>query len=94
MHDILADLHERAHLLEQELRAENARYEHLVAELKAEHEASLEHMRAQLLLANKLLDFTTWHHNVRTVLAAHIAAAEAAESSIVRSIKAGASQNV
>ena len=90
MHDILADLRERAYLLERELTTENARYEHLVTELKAKHEASLEHMRAQLLLANKLLDFTTWHHNVRTVLTAHIAAAQAAENSIAESMKARA----
>jgi hypothetical protein len=88
MHDIRADLTERAHLLQQEISAENARFDLLVVELKREHDNALEHMRAQLRLANKLIEFTAWHHNVRTVLAAHIAAAEAAESSIVASLKA------
>jgi hypothetical protein len=90
MHDILADLRERAQLLEQQISAENARFDRAVAELKAEEETALQHLRAQLLLANKLLDFTAWHHNVRTVLAAHIAAAEAAENSIALSMKAAA----
>jgi hypothetical protein len=90
MDDIRADLNERAYLLHQEISAENARFDQLVVELKREHDSALEHMRAQLRLANKLLEFTAWHHNVRTVLAAHIAAAEAAENSIVASLKAGA----
>lgn len=90
MHDIRADLRERAYLLEQEISAENARFDQLVGELKRKHDNALQHMRAQLRLANKLIEFTAWHHNVRTVLAAHIAVAEAAESSIMASLKAGA----
>ena len=90
MHDILADLRERAQFLEHQIGAENARFDRAVADLKVEEENALHYLRAQLLLANKLLDFTAWHHNVRTVLAAHIAAAEAAEHSIALSIKAGA----
>jgi hypothetical protein len=90
MDDIRADLNERANLLQQEISAENARFDQLVIELKREHDNALEHMRGQLRLANKLLEFTAWHHNVRTVLAAHIAAAEAAENSIMASLKAGA----
>ena len=88
MDDIRADLNERAYLLQQEISAENARFDQMVVELKREHDNALDQMRAQLRLANKLLEFTAWHHNVRTVLAAHIAAAEAAESSIVASLKA------
>ncbi len=90
MHDIVADLRERAQLLERQISAENARFDRAVAELKAEEENALQHLRAQLLLANKLIDFTAWHHNVRTVLTAHIAAAEAAEHSIALSMKASA----
>lgn len=90
MHDIRADLRERAYLLQQEIGAENARFDRLVVELKQKHDNALEHMRAQLRLANKLIEFTAWHHNVRTVLAAHIAAAEAAENSIMASLKEGA----
>jgi hypothetical protein len=90
MHDIRADLTERACLLQQEISAENARFDQLVVELRQKHHSTLEHMRAQLRLANKLIEFTAWHHNVRTVLAAHIAAAQAAEYSIVASLKAGA----
>ncbi|MGD9502493.1 MAG: hypothetical protein AB7V40_08400 [Methyloceanibacter sp.] len=90
MHDIRADLRERAYLLQQEIGAENARFDRMVVELKQKHDNALEHMRAQLRLANKLLEFTAWHDNVRTVLTAHIAAAEAAESSIMASLKQGA----
>lgn len=90
MHDIRADLRERAYLLQQEIGAENARFDRLVVELKQQHDNALEHMRAQLRLANKLIEFTAWHHNVRTVLAAHVAAAEAAENSIMASLKENA----
>jgi hypothetical protein len=89
MHDIRADLRERAYLLQQEIGAENARFDRLVVELRQRHDNEVGHMRAQLRLANKLIEFTAWHHNVRAVLTAHVAAAEAAESSIMASLKEG-----
>lgn len=89
MRDILVDLRDRAHFLEQELHAENTRFHQMVSQLKAERDSALEHLEAQLLLANKLIEFTAWHHKVRTVLAAHIAVAEVAEDSIARSLQAG-----
>ncbi|HEX5930879.1 MAG TPA: hypothetical protein VFY74_03865 [Methyloceanibacter sp.] len=90
MRDILADLRDRARFLEQEIHAENARFDQQVSGLTAERDGAIQHMRAQLLLANKLIEFTAWHHKVRTVLAAHIAVAEIAENSIARSLQAGA----
>jgi hypothetical protein len=52
----------------------------LVSRLKAEQDSKLEHLRAQLRLANKLLQFTVWQDQVRAELATRIAAAEAAEN--------------
>jgi hypothetical protein len=85
MRDILVDLRDRANFLEQEIHAENTQFDQMVSQLKADRDSALEHLGAQLLLANKLLEFTAWHHRVRTVLAAHIAVAEVAENSIARS---------
>jgi hypothetical protein len=85
MRDIVGDLQARAKLLAEKISAENARFEKLVAEIKAKQDSNLEHLRAQLRLVNKLLEFTAWHDNMRSVLAARIAVAEAAEISIKKS---------
>jgi len=79
MRDISGDLQGRADRLNEQISAENARFESLVLQLKTKREGSLEPLRAQLRLAHKLLEFTAWHHNVRAELTARIAAAEAAE---------------
>ena len=42
---------------------------------------------AQLSLVNKLLEYAAWHDNVRANLAARIAVAEVAETSIRKSIE-------
>jgi hypothetical protein len=44
-------------------------------------------LQAQLRLAQKLLEFAAWHERVRADLAARIAVAEVAESSIRKSIE-------
>jgi len=80
MQDIRADLRDRAHSVAQQISAENARFESVVSRLKAEQDSKLEHLRAQLRLANKLLQFTVWQDQVRAELATRIAAAEAAEN--------------
>ena len=85
MRDIRADLRDRAHLVAQQISAENTRFESLVSRLKAEQDSRLEHLRAQLRLANKLLEFTVWQSEVRAALAARIAVAEAAENLIKNS---------
>ena len=82
MRDIRGDLQDRAALFEQQISIENSRFERVVWQLKTEHDNQLEHLRAQLRLANKLLEFTDWHHNLCATLAARIAVAEAAETSI------------
>ena len=78
MHDISSDLKGRAERLKAEIGAENARFEHLLQQLRAKQEVSLQPLRAQLRLAHKLLEFTA--------LAARIAAAEAAENFIRKSL--------
>ena len=82
MRDIRGDLQDRAALFAQQISIENARFERVISHLKAEHDTQLEHLRAQLRLANKLLEFTDWHHNVCATLAARIAVAELAEAAI------------
>ena len=85
MRDIRADLRDRAHSVAEQISAENARFESLVSRLKAEQDSKLEHLRAQLRLANKLLGFTVWQDKLRAELAARIALAEAAETLIKKS---------
>jgi hypothetical protein len=85
MRDIRADLRDRAHSVAHEISAENVRFESLVSQMKSEQDSKLEHLRAQLRLANKLIDFTVWHDNVRAELTTRIAAAEAVENLIKKS---------
>jgi hypothetical protein len=86
MRDICADLRDRANLVVQQINSENIRFESLIAQLRAEHDNSLGHLRAQLRLANKLLEFTVWQSEMRAALAARIAVAEEAENLIKNSI--------
>ena len=51
MHDISSDLKGRAERLKAEIGAENARFEHLLQQLRAKQEVSLQPLRAQLRLA-------------------------------------------
>jgi hypothetical protein len=55
MRDIRGDLLGRAERLKQQIGAENARFETLLLQLTTKQDSSLEHLRAQLRLANKLL---------------------------------------
>ena len=82
MRQLRAELQDRADLIAQQISAENARFESLVSQLRAEQASKLDHLRAQLRLANKLVEFAAWEQNVRTTLAAHIAAAEAAKRTL------------
>jgi hypothetical protein len=86
MRDIRADLKDRAHTVAQQISAEKVRFESLVSQLKAEQDSKLEHLRAQLRLANKLLEFTAWQDKVRSELANRIAVAEATENLIKKSL--------
>ena len=89
MRDIRADLQDRARSVAHQISAEDACFESLMSRLRAEQDSKLEHLRAQLRLANKLLEFTAWHDNLRADLAARIAVAEVAEISIRKSLVAG-----
>ena len=80
MRDIRVDLRDRANSVAQQIGVESLRFESLVSQLKAEQDSKLEHLRAQLRLANKLLEFTVWQDKVRADLATRIAVAEAAEN--------------
>ena len=64
------------------IRSEDARFESLVSQLKAHQDRELQPLKAQLRLANKLLDFTVWHDRLRADLSARIAVAEAVENLI------------
>ena len=94
MRDIRADLRDRAQSVAQQISAEDARFESLVSQLKIEQDSKLEHLRAQLRLANKLLEFTAWHDRVRAQLVARIAVSEAAENFIKKSFGTAAEQTI
>ena len=56
--NIRGDLQDRADMFEGQIGVENTRFERLILQLKTEHDNKLEHLRAQLRLANKLLEVT------------------------------------
>ena len=89
MRDIRGDLQDRVDMIEQQIHLENARLEQLILRLKAEQDHKVEHLRAHLRLANKLLEFMDWQHNVCDTLGARIAAAEEAEIEIWKSLGTG-----
>jgi hypothetical protein len=82
MRDIREDLRARARLVDQQINKENTRFETLVSQLKAEQDRRLEHLRAQLCSARKLLGFMDWHSKLRGELTSRIAVAEAVENLI------------
>jgi len=86
MRDIRSDLQERVHSVAQQINAENAGFDCLISQIAAAHESELEHLRAQLRLANKLIDFTVWHERLCAQLSARVAVAEAAENLIKLSL--------
>ena len=85
MRDIRTDLQDRVISVVHQISAENARFASLVSQIESEQNSKLTHLRAQLRLANKLIEFTFWHDNLRVELAARISAAEAVESMIKKS---------
>ncbi len=89
MRDIRGDLRDRADRLEQQINAETLQFDKVMLRLRTKLDGDLQQLRAQLQLVNKLLEFATWHDNVRASLAARIAVAEVAETSIRQSIAAG-----
>jgi hypothetical protein len=81
MRDIRSDLQDRVNLVRQQIRAEQAQFEVLTAQLKREHDRRLEDLRAQLQAVTRLLQFATWHHDVRMAVARALALAATAEIS-------------
>jgi hypothetical protein len=84
MRDIRGDLRDRADRLEKQINAENSQFD-VMLQLRTKRDGDLQQLRAQLQLVNKLLEFAAWHDNVRANLAARIAVAEVAETSIRKS---------
>src|SRR5262245_16684973 len=56
MRDIRGDLQDRASLLEEQINAHEAQFEKLVTQIRAEHEAKLEDLRAEFDAVTKLLE--------------------------------------
>jgi len=86
MRDIRGDLRDRADRLEKQINAENSQFD-VMLQLRTKRDGDLQQLRAQLQLVNKLLEFAARHDNVRANLAARIAVAEVAETSIRKSIE-------
>jgi hypothetical protein len=56
MRDIRGDLQDRAGLLEEQINAHEAQFEKLVEQLKHEHDARLEDLKAELEAVNRLME--------------------------------------
>jgi hypothetical protein len=79
MRDIRSDLQDRANWVWQQIRAEQAQFEILTAQLKREQDSRLEDLRAQLQAVTRLLQLATWYHDVRMGVARALALAATAE---------------
>ena len=77
--DIRSDLEDRADWIQQQIKAEQAKFEILIAWLKMEQNNRLEDFKPQLQAVTALLRFATLHHDVRMALARAIALAATAE---------------
>ena len=82
MRDIRIDLQDRADTVAHQINAENARFASLVSQIESEQNSKLTHLRAQLCLAHKLIEFMCWHENLRVELTRRISAAETVENII------------
>jgi hypothetical protein len=56
MRDIRGDLQERAHLLEQQINAEQAQFEKLIQQLTTEQESRVEELKTELEAVNRVKD--------------------------------------
>ena len=79
MRDIRSDLQDRANWIRQQIRAEQAQFESLTAQLRREQTNRLKDLNAQLTAVTKLLHFATWHHDVRMATARALALTASAE---------------
>ena len=76
---IRSDLEDRADWIQQQIKAEQAKFEILITRLKMEQNNQLEDLKPQLQSVTALLRFATLHHDVRMALARAIALVAAAE---------------
>ena len=56
MRDIRGDLQDRAGLLEEQINAHEAQFDKLIEQLKREHDARLEDLKAELEAVNRLIE--------------------------------------
>jgi len=67
--DIRGDLRDRVNMVQQQINAEQAQFEMLIAQLEREQNNRLEDLRAQLRAVNRVLKIVTWQHNLRMAVA-------------------------
>jgi hypothetical protein len=83
MRDIRGDLRDRVNLLEGQINAELARYEGLIAKLKAERDIKVMDLKAKHEAINRLTEMAAWQQNARTVVAAALVATGALTEALV-----------
>ena len=81
MRDLRGDLQDRADMVEQQINAEHAQLQTLIAQLKMEQDSRLEDLKAKLQAVNRLIEVAAWQHNVRAAVALAAAVAAAVEVS-------------
>jgi hypothetical protein len=92
MRDIRGDLQDRASLLEEQINAHEAQFEKLVEQIRAEHEARLEDLKAEFAALTKLLELE--HRRLgNTPQAPKAAPAQAAPQAVHQPAHQGAHQS-
>ena len=81
MRDILGDLQDRANLIGRQVKSEHVQFGELTAQLKREHDGTLEGLKTQLEAVNRLIAVAAWQHNVRATLKLAIAVTAAVDGS-------------
>jgi hypothetical protein len=79
MRDIRGDLRERASAIRQQINAECAQFELLIAQQRSEFQDRLKGLEVQTRAVTQLLVYANWHHEVRMAVARALALAAAAE---------------
>ena len=79
MRDIRGDLRERASAIRQQISAQCAQYELLIAQQRSEFQDRLKDLEVQTRAVTQLLVYANWHHEVRMAVARALALAAAAE---------------
>ena len=79
MRDIREDLRERASAIRQQINAECAQFELLIAQQRSEFQDRLKDLEVQTRAVTQLLVYANWHHEVRMAVARALALAAAAE---------------